>query len=467
MATRTPPCSEEAEASTLGVILLDNKCLRKCIKKELVPEHFYIPANKLIYAAMLELSQVGRPVDITIISDKLNASGQLDMIGGALYLDKLIDAATTTAHFEHYLDIVLRKSKRREIITAAREAETAAYESNEDEDDLISKIRFSFGKIGFSTGETKNIVDAVNRSIINFQTARKTGISVGVPSRFFDLQQLTSGYYPRSKTIIAGSASAGKTTLALNEALNSAILGYPALIVSIEMTFDEIIERLIADLMSIDLTKYNNGDVELSDIEKFREGGKFIDNLPLYIEDGNFTIERYDAVVREYVEEYGVVLAVLDYIQLVEPTFGSKFKTRNLELSYMSGATVKLGNDTKVAQLILSQLSRGWAGFGKNKATEPELHHLRDCGSLEQDADRVFMIFPDPKNDGDIWYDHEPSICKIAKQRKGAKGRIALKFNKPHNRFLGEGERSETNNLLKAILGAGQQQEEESEDVPF
>jgi replicative DNA helicase len=231
------------------------------------------------------------------------------------------------------------------------------------------------------------------------------------------------------------------------------------------MDYNRIVARLIGDLMGLNIKKFREGDVTHEDINRFREGGKILAQLPIYIIDGNITIEKYDAVVREHVEEYGIELAILDYIQIVESTPGAKFANRNLELAHMSKTVMGLGNDTKIHQIVLSQLSRSWA-VGKKKVEEPELHHLRDSGSLEQDADVVMFTYLDPDAQGETWENNEPTIFKVAKNRDGPCGKIEMTFQKCFNRFIGSDGEAIPDEMLKAWFGKDTKKEE-TEDIPF
>jgi replicative DNA helicase len=231
--------------------------------------------------------------------------------------------------------------------------------------------------------------------------------------------------------MIAGRPGKGKTTMALNEVLHNGLNGIPGLVISIEMSKDEIIAKLISDLAGLNLKDFELGRATYADIQRFKLAGNVIEKLPIYIVDGNFTIEQICSTVREHVEKHGIKYVVIDYVQIISPSPGKKFQNRNAEVSYMSQQLIALGNDTKAHLIVVSQLSRSY------KTDEPpELHHLRDSGALEQDAYMVIFVYEDPDAEGDF-PDYTPSIMKVAKNRGGEVGEVRMRFNKKHSRFIG------------------------------
>ena len=430
---RIPPYSEDSERGVLGAALLDNRFLRKCVKQNLTPDHFYVLRHKTVYESMLKVMHKKKPVDLITVTEQMQSDGSLTMIGGINELHKLVDATPTAVHGPHYLDTVLQKAKGRELIETCGNMIETVFANNHSVEDLVSQAKFAFHKIGFLPTNEKSVREIVAGLIQGYRGAEKTG-SIGIPSRWYDYQKRIIGYMAGKPSIVAAGAGQGKTTMAINEGLHKAMIGEPVLIISIEMQKEEIIERAIGDLMGLDITLFKRGLATSNQIQQFFLGGQVIEQIPFYVEHGNFTAEQIAALIREYAEEKGVTFVVIDYMQLVLPTPGAKFANRNVELTHISQTMVHVANDTKVHIMELSQLSRG---YKLDKNAEPELHHLRDSGSLEQDAYMVTFVFRDPDCDED-WTDDQPTVFKVAKHRGAAMSRTYMTFQKTKQRFVGK-----------------------------
>jgi replicative DNA helicase len=456
-ATRIPPYSEEAERGIIGSILLDPKAIRVCIEHELMPDDFYVPAHRLIYEAACEIFEKKHIPDLITVPEKMQMKGTFEQCGGIMTLQRIVDATPTSAHLQYYLNIVQRKAKLRQVIQVCRDTEGEAFETDEGIEAFLSKLKFEFHKIGFNHRPTESVSEIVQRLIASYHGARETG-STGLKSRWFDLQNKVVGFFKQKITIIAGRPGQGKTTFGLNEALSLALTGIPGLIISIEMTKDEIVEKLIGDFAGLNIKQFKLGRCSYEEVQRFKLAGDVIEQLPLYILDGNFTIEQICAAVREHVEEYKIQFCVIDYIQIVSPSQGKKFQNRNAELSFMSQQIVALGNDTGIHFFVVSQLSRGI-----RPGEEPELHHLRDSGALEQDAYMVIFIFENPDAEGEF-LDNAPTIVKVAKNRGGEIGKVFLTFEKTKQRFKGQDNRAF---ILEDYLHLLREEEEDDEEAPF
>lgn len=432
---RTPPYSEEAEIAVLGSSILDPKALAYARKHEITEETFFVPAHRIIFDCICKLADNHKPVDLISITNHLKGSAQLEHVGGMQKLSKLLDSTPTSSHIAHYTDIILRKHKRRQVIHSAHQAITTAHESNEQEESILSKVKYDFHKIAFFKKALETIPEIVKRLIEKYNIARDHGV-YGIASRWHDIARKIICYLPSKITIIAGRPGDGKTTFCLNEVLHKSLQGIPVLILSIEMDREEVVEKLVCDLMGLDSKRFKQGMATLAEIDTFEQGGKIIHELPIYIEHGNFTIEQIGALVREYEEAYKIKMCVVDYIQIVAPTPHIKFANRNAEISHMSQSLVHFANETGVHFFVVSQLSRGQTGGNREQKQEPELHHLRDSGTLEQDAFTVIFIYPDPDVDENIFVTNSPSVIKIAKCRHGEKGKLNITFQKNKSRFV-------------------------------
>ena len=430
-----PQFNEEAERAVLGSIIYEPKAFRKVIKEGLSVEAFYLPAHRIIYEAILDLSNAGQHPDIVLIGERLKNTGKLKDVGGVLFINRLIDDTPTASSVLHYLKILKGKHKRRELATLSKQTLHDAMTSDESEEDLLSKAKFAFHKISFVKEISESVLEITRRLALAYRKAKSDIGHIGLRSRWSVFQHNILGYPEGKVTVVAGRPGEGKTAFAFNEGLFQALTKHPTLIITIEMTKEEVVERLISDLMGLDLNKFKDCTATYQDHEQFIAGGEIIASLPIYIEEGLPTIEQISSLVREYREEHGIELCVIDYIQIIASTPGVKFQNRNAELSHMSQINMHLAKETKVHIMMLSQLTR-FEGVGKFKIKEPELHHLRDCGAIEQDAYMVIMIFQDPDEE-ENWDDNAPTIFKVVKRRGGFLSRTEMVFEKTKVRFTG------------------------------
>jgi len=430
---RIPPYSEESERGVLGTILLNDKFVRKCIRKNLCAESFFVPRHRIIYESILSVQAKKYAIDLTTVTTELKSQSALEQIGGVRELELLIDKTPTATNGEYYLDIVLQKAKARELLLVCSQTMDTVYENGQHIEDLISQAKFSFHKIGYLRERLHDKSEIVAGLIAGYRQAEKTG-SIGVTSRWHDYQKRIIGYMKGKPSIVAAGPGQGKSTVGMNEALHKALNGIPALIISIEMEEWEIIERMIGDLLGFNMALPKRGLATSEQIHQIHLMGQFLNQLPLYVEDKIATAEQIAATIREYVEEKGVQFVVIDYVQLILPSPGQKFANRNLELTHASQLLVHVAKETGVHILELSQLSRG---YKNDKSFEPDLHHLRDSGSLEQDAYMVTFVYRDPDCDED-WDDDQPTIFKVGKHRGGPVSKTYMTFQKTKQRFVGK-----------------------------
>jgi len=434
-SVRIPPYSEQAEKAVLGSILYDPKMFRLCTREGLPAEAFYVPAHKIVYEAICEVANAGQSPDTLLVTERLRNTDKLDFIGGPMFITKLVDDTPTSTHMPHYLEIVHGKYKRRQVIELCRNAEHEAYTSDEPEVALLSRLKFGFHKLSFIKEVAESILDITYRLEQTYRKAKDTG-TVGLRSRWLSFNKRVLGYPKGKITVVAARPTMGKTAMALNEALYMALAGNPALIISLEMDREEIVERLISDLMGLNLEIFKNGSATYQGRQAFLRGGEIIASLPIYIEDQVCTVEQISALIRDYKEEKGIVFCVVDYIQIIASTPGMKFQNRNMELTHMSQIMMHTAKETGVHVMVLSQLSRPinrdtWFSW------EPELHHLRDCGAIEQDAHMVVFIYQDPDEGNELYDDNAPTIFKIAKIRGAKVSKTSMFFEKSLVRFTG------------------------------
>ena len=458
---RIPPHSEEAESNVIGMVMADSTLLKKFERDGLTSDDFFIPKHRTIWEAVKNIYEKGGAPDLLGVTMALKDAGKLDQAGGMESLTYIVDHTPAKSYAGFYSGVVREKAKLRKLIDACEEAIAMAH-SSEHPDVILSKAKFTIHKVSDRQEHAETPEEIVERLSNAYEHASTTGKS-GLGSRWFELQKRIGVYPPGKMTLVGARPGQGKTTFALNEALDKASKGEPVLIISIEMSREELYDRAIGDLMGLDLTKFKDGTASKEERAAHRKGGKIVAKLPIYMEHGNYNVEQCCSLIRDYVETKQIKLAIIDYVQLVAPSEGKKFTNRNMELSWISGSLIRAGNDTNIHLMVMSQLNRSLMS-GTDKG-EPELHHLRDSGTLEQDAYMVMFIFQDPNAKGE-YSDNQPSILKVAKHRGGpSPTRTMMTFQKSKQRFVGRDLRTLDVKTVEAWISAQNVKHEEVVDA--
>ena len=431
---RELPKSVEAEMVVLGCAILEPEAVAPILlDKKLESSDFYTVRHRVIYEAMKELFLDRIPTDIIILSDYLSDTDRLERAGGRLYLNELLDNTTTTASLEHYVDIIRRKAVLRSIIEAGTLIEEFGFdESSEIEDvytkanQMISSIvlpedKDPYSLVGSDMDEEIDKLEAIHAS---------GGGVVGISSGYRELDTLTSGFRDSDLTIVAARTSVGKTSLAMSMMRRMALEGTKVGFFSLEMSKEQILQRLICAEGRIGLQKMRGGFMNSEDWRRMTDVSGTVKQFPIYVDEsqGNSLV---DVMVksRMMMEREGIEIIFIDYLQLLEiPGFT---RSRENEVSTISKALKMLARELNLPIVALSQLNRQVEGRSeKNK--RPKLSDLRESGSLEQDADVVMFIY---RSD---YYNTEegeqeiivPAELIIAKQRNGPLGRAYVSFHK-------------------------------------
>ena len=439
MANRKMPQNLDAEMSILGVAFLDKNSLSK-ICEELTPDMFYSDANKKIFEAIKELYDNKTPIDITTLSDVLDKKKNLSAIGGLEYISDVIDSVATASNLDYYMKIVKEKAVVRNLIETATDIVTDAYEDREDVTGLLDNAEKNILNVVRSrqTSEFRSIKEVLRsaQEQLEYISQNKKAIS-GLETGFYDLDEATSGLHEGELIIIAARPGMGKTAFALNIATHAARTTKKAVaIFNLEMTSEQVANRMISSLGGINNKKLQNGQMENNDWKRYNEAMSELADTNIYIED-NTGVNSSDirAKCRRLAQsETGLGLVVIDYLQLVT-VGGKRPDSRQQEVQEISRALKTMALELKVPVIALAQLNRS---VEKRDNNEPMLADLRESGSIEQDADIVMFInrqdYYKPKaklNDNakakDINSNHITDII-IAKHRKGGVGRFQLMF---------------------------------------
>ena len=375
---KLPPQNVEAEQSVLGAVLLDNSAMAKAMEL-LVEENFYRTSHRKIYRAMLELSDVGEVIDQITLTERLKAQGEIEAIGGAAYLAELVQSVASSANIRYHCKIVRDKALLRELIHTSTEVLTRGYEGTSSVDDLLDfaersvfsivqgKLDKSFTPINSIIKESLDLVDKLSK--------RKEHIT-GVPTGFYDLDDITAGLQPSDLVVIAGRPSMGKTSLALGMAVHAAIhAGTVVGIFSLEMSKPQIVLRMLSSEARVDSHGLRTGKLQKEDWWRLAEAAGRLEQAPIFIDDtGGITVQQMRGKARRLKAERGLDLLIVDYLQLMQGRSDSE--SRQQEISDISRSLKALAKELNVPVVALSQLSRA---VEARKPPIPMLADLREC----------------------------------------------------------------------------------------
>lgn len=433
IADKLPPQNIEAEQSFLGSIMLDKNAIIK-IADLVSPADFYRDVHKNIYEAVLTLYERREPIDMLSLSNILDERKLLEQIGGSSYLSSLVNKVPSATHIVHYAKIIQKKATLRRLITAASEIINLGYQEEEDTDKLLDEseqkifnvsqkfIKQDFVGIKPILGEAFDRIDELHKH---------SGTLRGLPTGYFALDNILAGLQKSDLVILAARPSFGKTTLALDIARHVATKGKtPVGIFSLEMSKEQLVDRLICSEANIDLWKLRTGhlssDGEDDDFSRIGQAMAVLSEAPIFIDDaGSSNIMEMRTMARRLQAEHKLGLIIIDYLQLMEGR--NSRENRVQEISEISRSLKGLARELNIPVIALSQLSR--AVESRDDHT-PRLSDLRESGSIEQDADVVMFIHRASryKKDVDI---NEKNIVDIiiAKHRNGPVGQIQLYFS--------------------------------------
>lgn len=440
---KVPPHDDVAEQSVLGAILIDKDAMVD-VAEFLRPKHFYKDAHANVFDAMLALYESHEPIDVVTVTAQLKKDGKLKDTGGASYVSDLLNTVPTSAHAEQYGRIIQEHYVKRQLIEAAGSITEMAFREEGSAQTIVDKAESEIFAI--SQAATRRdfiaIKDALASSFDRLDELHKrAGGLRGVPSGFPDLDNKLAGMQDANLLILAARPGTGKTAMILNIAQYVTVKEkIPVGIFSLEMSKEELVDRLLVAQADIDAWRLKTGKLSDDDFTKLSEAMGELAEAPLYIDDtpGMNIIEMRTKARRLQVER-GVKLIIVDYLQLCDS--GRRFDNRVQEVSVISQNLKNLARELRIPVLACSQLSRAVEARGTRV---PELSDLRESGSIEQDADVVMFLY---REEGDqlAWGEQIPTKLRIAKHRNGPLGEIDLIFRGDRIRFYSiEKKRTET-----------------------
>lgn len=443
---KIPPQSLEAEMSFLGSLLIDKEAMLKVADMVRV-EDFYKNAHAKIFEAILELYAKSEPLDLLTLSNRLQEKNQLESVGGRGYLAALTNTVPTASNVAHYANIVHRKATRRRLLTASQEITRLSYQEEIDDLERIldeaQQHLFGVSQIYFKQAFTPIrgvLADAFDRID---ELHKNKGQLRGMPTGFRSLDNLLAGLQKSDLVILAARPSVGKTSLALDMVRNIATKQkIPVGLFSLEMSKEQLVDRLLCSEANVDLWKMRTGRLsdrpEDDDFPRIGHAIGILSEAPIFIDDSpNINIMQIRTKARRLQAEHGLGLIVIDYLQLMESGSNGNSDNRVQEVAEITRGLKGIARELNIPVLALSQLSRV---VEQSKPAIPKLSHLRESGSIEQDADVVLFIY---RKSADRNYRPEDvapdertvAEVHIAKHRNGPTGMVKVSFNEAFASF--------------------------------
>lgn len=432
---RVPPQSLESERALLGALLLRPDAIHD-VSDTIKSTSFYAEKHRLIFGTMRELAERGNPIDLLSLSERMQDQGLIERIGGRSYIAEMINSAPAPGNLLHYADLVYRKSLMRSLIDASYSIVESAYDDSRETLDVLDEAEKLIYHIGNASASHKfiSISDKAHEAWDRIESLSKKEDGIrGVPSGFPNLDNLLSGFHSSDLIILAARPSVGKTSFALDIARNAAVKhNIPVGIFSLEMSSDQIIDRMLSAESFVDSWKIRTGQIKNEeDFDHIRDALESLSKAPIFIDDkpGN-NILSMRAVARRLKRERGIGLLVVDYLQLMSPTSTKSSDSMVQQVTEISRSLKSLARELEVPVIALSQLSRAV----EQRGGKPRLSDLRDSGSIEQDADVVMFIHREDKTNKE---NSRTGIAEILieKHRNGPTGMVELFFDEKRTSF--------------------------------
>ena len=430
------PISPEAERSVLGCLLLDKDAIVK-IADLITQDDFYHDHHKFIFEVVTELFNKSQPIDLVTVATSLQANKKLELIGGPEFLAELQNEVPTSTHIFQYAQIVKHRSTLRNLIKAGQEVTALGYNTEKNVNELLESAEKRIFAISqqFIRDRFVPIKDILIKSYEKFCEIAENPELAGkdrIPTGLKDIDRvLNGGFSPSDLIILAARPSMGKTALALKMAQHAAIReGKHVGIISLEMSKEQIVERMFTSELEIDSWKLHKGKLDERDFEKMGPVIDKLSNAPIFVDDSmGSTISELRAKARRLQMEYGLDLLIIDYLQLMSG--GAKSFNRVQEISEISRNLKEIARELHIPVIALSQLSRA---VESRPDKRPILSDLRDSGSIEQDADAVLMLYRDDYYNEDSETPNQLEV-NVIKHRNGAVRRVVIEFDRKKMKF--------------------------------
>lgn len=435
---RTPPQDIIAEKSLLGAIMLDESVFPE-VTIVVKPADFYDEKNQIVFEAMMNLYDSHRPVDLLTLTAELKSLKKLKEVGGAPYLTELSNFVPVASHAKAYAEIIKKAAIQRKLIRAGGEIVTKAYEDGASVDELVGKAEQALFEVSdkIVRSEYRSMTDLLTDTFDRIEELRNNkGALRGLKTGFRDVDKKTAGFQKGDLIIIGARPAMGKTTFAQNLTYNIASINKKGvLFFSMEMSANEIIERMLSDVSGVSNWNIRTGNLSDEEYTKIGDAMAELSELPIYIDDtSSMTIMELRNKARRAMHDHDIGIIIVDYLQLIQGS--DRYKGQRVqEVTEISRGLKILARELAIPVVALAQLSRTVTG---RENPRPVLSDLRESGSIEQDADLVmFLHRPDyyKQNDDDYEETHITELL-IAKHRHGEVGKIQLYFHPELLRFM-------------------------------
>lgn len=431
------PQNIEAEQTVLAACLLSQGVFEEVMLK-LKPECFFRPAHRMIFEIMREMNAKSIPIDVISVADNLTARGQLEAVGGQAYLLELTDNTFAFTSWQHHTEIVKRDAMRRELLLAAAQISSLAYDSPADPAELVSQAEASLFNVTEQTvtstfKDIQTLIIEANDEIAEMANRRES--IMGVPTGFKDVDALFNGLRGGDLIILAARPAVGKTSFAMNLAVNAAKMKSTVSLFSLEMSSIQITQRLLCAEAGINLSVLRSGRIEDNAWGPILDASGKLSNISLFIDDSpSLSIIELRTKARRMFRNVDKGLIIVDYLQLMQPVIPHP-NNRNVEVAEISRGLKMLAKELNVPILALSQLSRSVETRGDKR---PMLSDLRESGSIEQDAD-IVMFLDRSTSEAEAESDKRPdwgtADLIVAKHRNGPTRDIKLTFLPEFTKF--------------------------------
>ena len=429
----------DAEKALLGSILISSKKSDIAVDEAnqiIQPSDFYRPQNREIYLAMLELFQENNPIDILTLTEQLNKRHKLEYVGGVAYITSLPNCVPSAANLKHYAKIVKEKSVLRRVYNVAKEI-IGDCENNIDIGETLDKAEQEILSIS-KTADNNEIIEPTEIMVNTFKgleercTRQQEGKLSGIDTGFFKLNDMTGGLRKNNLIIVGARPAMGKTSFVLTLALNVALQNVGVAIFSLEMSAEQLEERLISIHGEINSNRLRNGTLNKNEWQDVINVSDKIVKIPLFIADTpSLSISELRTKARKFKREKNIEVLIIDYLQLMHGTKSKNDTNRVYEIGEISRGLKAIARELKITVIALSQLSRY---VEKQQNKRPMLSDLRESGNLEQDADIVMLLYREAYYN-ETQENKQKAELIIAKHRNGEVGTIELKFKKQFCRF--------------------------------
>ena len=426
-----------AEQSLLGAVFISPDAIIS-LADELTPDDFYKPANKIVFKTMLSLLEKGEPIDATTMVSALTNQGDISNIGGINYVVELVNSTPTSKNVEHYAKLVKEKATLRKVIADLSDSLSSAYQGDVSISDIIAKTEKSMLDISNQNTGTgfRNVADILDTHMQIVETRSQTdGFVTGLSTGFVGLDKITTGLHEGNLIILAARPAMGKTALALNIAKHVATMERkPAVIFSLEMGAEDLIERIVASEGMVPGYHLKTGNLSTDEWKRLVHAQSNLYDVPIFVDDtAGIRISEIRSKARKLSQEMGGLgIIIIDYLQLIT---GSKRENRQQIVSEISRELKILAKDLRVPVIALSQLSRS---VEQRQDKRPMLSDLRESGSIEQDADIVAFLYRDAyyqKEQADSQEANNVTELILEKNRHGSLGTVKLYFHKEYTKF--------------------------------